>query len=315
VAAVNGIPLLTTPFQLPFTIAGRPAPETTEPLPVVVRLVSPDFFQMFGVPLRRGRTLTEQDRTGSGLVVMVNEQFVNTYLAGVDPIMQEIVVPGGPPPNPPLKLQIVGVFRNINNGEQFGSPTTPELISPLAQFPSPFTSMAIRTSGNPADMVKSIAAAIHTIDPEVPLANVQTMDQIIHARLGFDRFEAWIYGSFAGLALLLCAVGIYGLMAFVVSQRTPELGLRMALGATRKSIVQMILQDGFRLAAVGLVLGFGGAYYGYRIMQSSLYGTHVMSPGAIMIVGAVLMSVALAACIIPARRAASIEPMEALRTE
>jgi ABC-type antimicrobial peptide transport system permease subunit len=141
------------------------------------------------------------------------------------------------------------------------------------------------------------------------------MQQIIHERLGFYRFEAWVYGSFAGLALLLCAVGIYSLMAFVVSQRTPELGLRMALGASRGSVVQLILREGCKLAIVGLAFGVAGAYYSDRVMQASLYGTRAMNMGPIIVVGVVLLGVAVLACVVPARRAASVDPMVALRSE
>jgi putative ABC transport system permease protein len=316
VAAVQGVPLTAmNPMHLPFTIAGKHFPETTPPPPIAIRLVSPDFFQTFGVQLRKGRTFKEQDRADSVRVAMVNEKFVSTYLAGMEPIMQEILLGGDRPGHPPLRFQIVGVFRNIDNAEEFGSATNPEMMCPLAQFPQPLRSMAVRTSSDPEGAIKSFAAAVHSIDPELPLAHVETMQQIIHERLGFDRFEAWVYGSFAGLALLLCAVGIYSLMAFVVSQRTPELGLRMALGASRSSVVQLILREGCKLAIVGLAFGVAGAYYSDRVMQASLYGTRAMNMGPIIVVGVVLLGVAVLACVVPARRAASVDPMVALRSE
>jgi putative ABC transport system permease protein len=230
--------------------------------------------------------------------------------------MREIVVGGGDRgPRTPLKFVIVGVFRDIDNAEQFGNTTTPELVLPLAQFPQPFTSLAVKTASDPESVIKSIGTAVYTMDPTLPLAKVETMDQIIHERLGFKRFEAWLYGSFAALALLLCAVGIYGLMAFVVSQRAPEMGVRLALGASRDSVVRMILRDGCKLAAVGLVFGFAGAYFGDRIMQASLYGARAMNLAPIASVGAVLVGVALLACLLPARRAAKVDPMVALRSE
>jgi putative ABC transport system permease protein len=316
VAAVYGVPLTAmSPAHLPFTITGMPARETSPP-PVILRMVSPGFFQTFGVQLRHGRYLTEEDRVGTLPVVMVNEKFVRNYLSGVDPLVREIVVGGGERgPDPPLKVRIVGVFRDIDNAEEFGSVTTPEMVLPMTQYPQPFTTLAIRTSGDPESMVKSITAAVHTIDSSLPLTKVETMDQIIRERLGFNRFEAWVYGTFAGLALVLCAVGIYGLMTFVVSQRTPELGIRMALGASRGSILAMVLSEGARLALVGLVFGFAGAFFGDRIMQTSLYGSGSMSLLAIVLVGMGLLGVVLLACVIPAHRAARVDPMVALRSE
>ena len=164
-------------------------------------------------------------------------------------------------------------------------------------------------------MSKSIAAAIHSVDPSLPLANIKTMDQIFDESLLGDQFIAALFGCFAGTALLLAAVGIYGVMAFGVAQRTHEIGLRIALGAGKEQVLRLILREGLLLATAGLGLGLFGAYFLGRAMQSTLYGVGTIDLGAFCAVAIVLLASALLACYLPARRATRIDPMVALRYE
>jgi putative ABC transport system permease protein len=164
-------------------------------------------------------------------------------------------------------------------------------------------------------MTKSIAAAVHSIEPELPLAGTETMQRIVDESRAGDRFGTVLYGSFAAIALLLAALGIYGVIAFLVEQRTHEIGLRMALGAGRFAVVRLVVSEGMVLAAIGLILGLIGAWLVGRTMQSMLYGVTAFDYGVFSAVGAVLLGSALLACYVPARRAATVDPMLALRAE
>jgi putative ABC transport system permease protein len=175
--------------------------------------------------------------------------------------------------------------------------------------------MAVRTGGEPVQMRKSIASAVHLVDPNLPLTDVKTMEAIVGTGLARERFDALLYGSFSGLALLLAGVGIYGVMAFIVSQRTREIGLRVALGAGKRTIIQAILWEGMKTACAGLALGLVGAFFAGRVLRSTLYGTAAIDLPALLIVGFVLLAAALLACLIPATRASTVDPAVVLRSE
>jgi putative ABC transport system permease protein len=175
--------------------------------------------------------------------------------------------------------------------------------------------VAVRTAGEPSRVIRSIAAAVNAIDPDLPLAGVKTMDEQVGEVLAIDRFGMVLYGSFAALALLLAGVGIYGVMAFAVAQRTHEFGVRMALGAEGANILRLVLREGVMLAFLGLGLGLGGAYLVGRAMQTTLYGVSALDAGAFSAAALVLLVAALLACYVPAQRASQVDPMVALRHE
>jgi putative ABC transport system permease protein len=247
----------------------------------------------------------------------VNEDFVKRYMPDVDPTTQQITVdqliPGATRLGPSVTWQIVGVFHNVRTGGL--REDSPEIDVPFWQSPWPQAAMAVRTAGDPAAITKSIAAAVSSVDPDLPLERVQSMDQIVADVRSHDRFATVLYGGFAGMALLLAAVGIYGVMAFAVAQRTHELGLRMALGAGRYQVFSLILKEGFTLASAGLLLGLIGACLVGRTMRGLLFGVSTIDVAAFSTVAMVLLASALLACYIPARRAAKVDPMVALRYE
>jgi ABC-type antimicrobial peptide transport system permease subunit len=173
----------------------------------------------------------------------------------------------------------------------------------------------VRTFGDPAGMTKSITAVVHTVDPELPLDQVKTMDQLVHESLASDRFSTVLFASFAGLALLLAAIGIYGVMSFAVAQRTHEIGLRIALGASPRQVLRLVIGEGMLLALIGLGVGLAGTYFVGHVMKTVLYQVNAIDPAAISAVTGVLLLSALLACYIPARRATQVDPMVALRDE
>jgi putative ABC transport system permease protein len=316
--AATGIPIAGRGFGKAFSIVGKPVADPSQRPGAFFQMVTPGHFQTFGIRLVRGRSFTEQDVAGSVPAAMVNENFVREYLPGVDPLTQRISVdqpiPGVPRNAPPVERQIVGVFHNVMMGN-LRNDDLPEIDIPFYQTPWPQAAVAVRTSGDPAAMMKSISAAVASTDKNLPVTDVRTMDQIVDESRASDRFQTILYSTFAAFALLLAAVGIYGVMAFVVAQRTHEIGLRMALGAGRKTVLALIVREGMVLALLGAGLGLAGALLVGRAMKSMLYGVGAIDLSAFAAVAIVLLGSAILACYVPARRAAKVDPMVALRYE
>jgi putative ABC transport system permease protein len=316
--AGTGMPLQGTNFGMPFTIVGKPVADPSARPGAGFQMVTPGFFQTFAIQMAKGRAFNDQDTASSVRVAIVNETFVNRYLSGVDPLTQRVLVeqliPGVTKLGPPIEWQIIGVYRNTHNGG-IRSTGFPEIDVPFAQSPWPQASMAVRTTGDPAQMTKSIAAAVHSVDSDLAVAGVKTMDQIVSESLVGDRFTTALYISFATVALVLAAIGIYGVMAFAVAQRTHEIGLRMALGASQDHVLGLILKEGMVLAAIGLGLGLVGACFVGRAMRGLLYGVGTIDIAAFSAVAVTLFMAALLACYLPANKAAKVDPMVALRYE
>jgi putative ABC transport system permease protein len=282
-------------------------------------MVSAEYFKTFGIEIFKGRGFTPDDREGAVRVAVVNERFVSRFLAGRDPLKQRLaieqLIPGVTKLGPTVEWQIVGVARHVRNAGPKSVDGFPEIDVPFLQSPWPSASIAVRTAGEPGAVQQSIAAVIRSIDPDLPMANVRTMDQIIDQTMASDRFNSALFGAFAVVALLLAAFGIYGVMSFVVAQRTHEIGLRMALGAGRARVVREVLREGMITALIGVVLGSAGAYGVGRAMQGMWYDVGAMDPAAFTVVAVTLLASALLACFMPARRAASVDPMAALRQD
>jgi putative ABC transport system permease protein len=318
VSASTGMPIIGTNFGMPFNLAGQAVDDPSSRPGAGFNMVTPEYFHTFGIRMLQGRALTEQDAAGGLPVAVVNETFAKKYLSKVDPLMQRVVVeqliPGVTNLGPPIEWQIVGVYHDVHNGgvrrEGF-----PEIDVPFWQSPWPQAGLAVRTLGDTAGLTKSIAAVVQTLDSELPLDQVKTMDQLVHESLASDRFSTVLFASFAGLALLLAAIGIYGVTSFAVAQRTHEIGLRIALGAGPQQVLGLVLGEGMLLALVGLGVGLAGTYFVGHVMKSMLYQVNIIDPEAISAVAAVLLLSALLACYIPARRATQVDPMVALRDE
>jgi putative ABC transport system permease protein len=225
----------------------------------------------------------------------------------------EQIIPGVQKLGAPQEWQIVGVYHDVHAADR--TEHNEEMLIPFWQIPWPQAGIGVRTAEDPLAMQRSIANAVHSVDPEIALAQPETLDHIREQTMASERFTLILFGTFAVVALFLAVLGIYGVMAFSVAQRSHELALRMALGATRGRVVGMVVREGVILAAVGLGLGLVGAYFVGRAMQSMLFGVKPLDLLAFVSVGLVLMASALLACYWPARRAASIHPMQVLRME
>lgn len=320
------IPLRGAGFSRQFTLAGAPQDASSTRPSVGVQMVTPEYFETFGIRMVKGRALAASDGASAQRVAVVNERFVKRFLAGRDPLRERVVIsqfnPGtanvsfGPgAPGSSIEWHVVGVSGDIFNLEHFGDPAAAQMYVPFAQSPWPQAIMAVRTAGAPEALRKSLAAEIRAIDAELPLTDVRTMEQLIGEQLAPDRLNIALYGGLAVLALVLATLGIYGVMTYTIAQRTPEIGLRMALGAGQSDVRLQVLREGLALAASGLVLGLAGAYALGRAMQSTLYGTGALNLPVLLAAGLLLLGSALVACYVPARRASAVDPMAALRRQ
>ena len=278
-------------------------------------MVTPEYVDTLGIQMVKGRSIDDHDIATSTPVAMVNERFVKRFFPDADPLTQRIslfeeLIPGGKP-GQRVELQIVGVFHNVRAAGSREEAS--EVVVPFWQRPWPQASLVVKTDGDPKALIKSIAAAVGSVDPDLPLANVKTVDEIISESLAIDRFSVVLFSSFGVLGLLLAGIGIYGVMAFTVAQRTQEFGVRIALGAQRSRVVTLVLKEGTTLAVIGALIGLGGAYLVGRAMQSTLFGVGAMDARAFGAVALLLIAAALLACLLPAWRASKVEPIVALR--
>ena len=302
---------------MPFTVTGKPVPnDLSQRLNTRLNIVTPEFFNTFGITIARGRAFNAQDIPAGVRVAIVNEDFVQKYLAGVDPLTQSIsmeqLIPGVTNLGPAVDWQIVGVMRNARGVTKEDYPT---MLIPFAQILWPTTTIAVRTATDPAPMEKSIAAAIRTVDSVIALRQLETMDQLRkEAMMGYRDIMIGCM-TFAAAALLLAMIGIYGVMSFAVAQHSNEISLRIALGADRARIISLIMKEGVLLAGIGLTTGLVGAYLIGRGMQSLLFDVPTIDYPVLIAVSALLMLGALVACLLPAKRAAAVDPMQTLKSQ
>jgi putative ABC transport system permease protein len=316
VAAMTGTPAGGTGMGTRFNIAGRAPANPSERLGSSFQTVTSGYVDTLGIRMVKGRSFDEHDNETSMRVAIVNEFFVSRFLGGVDPIGQRIImneVRPGSPPGSPVDWQIVGVFHNVR-GAGFRD-DSPEIDVPFWQNPLPRASVVLRTDGDPKAVTNSVAAAVNSVDPDMPLAGVRTVDEIVGESLAIDRFSVVLFASFGALGLLLAAVGIYGVTAFGVAQRTHEFGVRIALGAQQSRVIRLVMKEATALAVIGGLIGFIGAYLVGRAMQTTLYGVPALDARAFGAVFVLLLVSAWIACLIPALRASRVEPLEALRHE
>jgi len=301
----------------PFSIAGQTV-DKAHPTVADFEAVSPGYLHTIGIRLVRGRFLSESDTLGTPLTVVINETFARRYLANTDPLTQRLTMPRiqfTPGPPQMADYQIVGIFHDVLDDEHLTGTVQPQMFVSLWQIGLPFVAFAVHTAVDPVAVTPGLRNAVASMGAGLSIERLENMRQVVNAQQSTDRFEMFLFGAFASIALLLAAVGIYGVMAFAVAQRTHEIGVRMALGATRREVVTLIVRGGMRMALIGIFIGLVGAYGLGRLMHTTLYGIQSTDFGSLLVVAALLLTVALIACWLPARRSARIDPMQALRRE
>ncbi|MGH9353475.1 MAG: ABC transporter permease [Terriglobia bacterium] len=286
------------------------------------REVTPGYFSALGVPLLRGRPLAESDSTDAAKAVVINQAFARRYFAGRDPLGAHIALSDGAQPGVSNIREVVGVAGDVKS--EMNEPAPPTAFIPVAQadystdqlfqgwFP---TCILVRTAGKPLSLSREIESAVSDADPSLPIGHVRSMEQVLSVSLAFQRFLMTLMSIFAGLALVLAAVGIYGVLSYAVSQRVHEIGIRMALGAQKADVLRMVIGDGVKLTLIGVGVGIVGALASTRLMSSLLFDVQATDLETFVIVSLVLVGIALLACYIPARRATKVDPMVALRYE
>jgi putative ABC transport system permease protein len=311
-AAISFLPLAGGGIGTSFYRTDRPEPAPGQAPVSDVRPVTPGFFRTMGIPQVTGRDFTSADRGVSPQVAIVNETLVARYLGGENPLGMRLNVFIGPPDR--RVYEIVGVVGDIKLARLDGE-VRPTVYIAHAQFPIPLMTFVARTEGNPELLVPGVSAAVHGIDPELPLADVRTMDAVVDRTLARPRIVAVLLTVFAVMALALAAVGVYGMMAYSVAERTQEIGVRMALGATAESVFGLVIGQALRLVGVGVAAGLVMAAALTRLLATLLYETEPLDPVTFIATAALLSVVAMLASFVPARRGTRIAPVQALRAE
>jgi putative ABC transport system permease protein len=309
VGATSELPLTGLHSDDPFHIPGR-SYGPSEFDDAQFRQVTPGYLSAMRIPLVAGRWLDERDHAGSAGVVVVNQEFVARFFAGGDVLGKRLQLMV----DPEATREIVGVVGNISH-VALSEPAWPEMYVPYAQFAPPTMNIVVRAAADPMNLVAALRDRVSAVDKNETLSAARSMDDVLGASVSQPRFSSQLLGMFATLALVLAAIGLYGLMAYSITQRRNEIGIRMALGARREDILRLILRQGFRLALIGIGLGLAASLFLTRVLSSLLFTVGPTDPGTFMAVALLLAGVALAASFIPARRAAKVDPMVALRYE
>jgi putative ABC transport system permease protein len=324
-AAASAIVLpVESGIDLPFAIAGKARSRGDYNGDEQWRSVSPHYFQVFKIPRLRGRVFTETDTGNSARVVIINEAMANKYWPKEDPIGQVIAIGKGLGPQfEEPSRQIVGVVGNVReNGLK--NEGVGVMYIPQSQMPDGLTALAnsvlplswaVRTATDPLSLRVAVERELHVVDGQMPVSRVRTMEQVISEAISRQNFNMVLLSIFAGVALVLAGIGIYGVMSYAVQQRTQEIGIRMALGATRSRMLKLLLAQGMKLAGIGVGLGLTLAYGATRLLASLLFGVRATDPLTFGAVAGILTTVALMAAYIPARRATTVDPAIALRYE
>jgi putative ABC transport system permease protein len=324
VALSNQVPLSGASINSAIEVEGAPAGPADESDEVLFREVDSAYFRTLGIPIVRGRDFTPEDMRSPGDAMLVNEAFAARYWPGGDRIGKRITVyksaQGRPEFGQPVRGTIVGVVGNVRHFS-LDTDFAPEVYLPYTLTVWPRMSVLARTAGDPASLIPTLTRAVRAVDPDIPLEGARLGSRVYDLRaslresLAYRRFITGLLAAFALPALLLAALGIYVVVAYLVTQRGHEIGIRMALGAQRGDVLALVLGEGLRLAGIGVALGAAGAIATTRWLRSELYETSATDPVTFVLAAVVLAVIGAAATLVPARRATAIDPARALQAE
>jgi putative ABC transport system permease protein len=305
---------------------GQPPPRSAseEATTCLFQATTPDYFRAMGIAIVRGRTFTDRDDAAGAPVAIVEDALARKFFPGADPIGKRIAFEftgGHGPAAQPIWREIVGVVRHVRHYGLVREPDNLEVYAPLEQLPiwfrerRPNMTLFARTLLAPEQLAASIRQAVSSVDPQIPIFSVLTMEEYVGQATEQPRLNMTLLAVFGGLALVLASVGIYGVLSYIVGRRTPEIGIRLALGATRGDVMRLVVGHGMRLAIAGILIGLAAAWAVTRSLTSLLYGISPHDPATFAAIAAMLAAVALAASYVPGRRATRVDPMLALRAE
>lgn len=307
VGVVNQLPFSGRNLGLGFSVVGQPPARPEDAATANYRLVSQGYLQAMGIPLKRGRDFSVQDTRDSTPVALINETLARHYFPNEDPIGKQVQIEGQKAPR-----EIVGIIGDVKQ-LKLDAEGKAEIYVPFQQFPVPGMNIVVRTKTDPGSMTSAVLQQIAQVDPDQPVFQVKTMDQYLDESMAQRRLSTVLLGAFAALALVLAAIGVYSVMSYLVSQRTHEIGIRMALGAKQRDILKLVVGQGMWLSFLGIAFGIAAAFLLTRMMTSLLYGITASDPLTFIGISLLLAVVALLACLIPARRAIKVDPIIALR--
>jgi putative ABC transport system permease protein len=322
-SGINFLPLSGWGDMTGFAIEGRAAPPPGQELVAEYRVIDSDYFRVMGIPLLKGRPFDEHDREEAHGVALINEAMARRYWPGDDPLGKRIR-PDFPETRTPWRpiagkawLTVVGVAGDVKEVKELGhiDETLPEFYLPYPQNPSALMRLVVRTDAEPMSLVPALRRGLLDVDKDQPFTEIKSMKQFISESVFRSRFNTILLGVFAAVALLLAVVGIYGVITYSVTQRTREVGIRMALGATARDVLSMIVGQGMKLSLAGVGIGLAAALALTRVMRTLLFGVSATDTLTFVVVASLLAAMSLVACVVPARRAMKVDPMEALRHE
>jgi putative ABC transport system permease protein len=296
-----------------FMVDGQSAPQPNDSVvDAALPKITPDYFRLMGIRVLQGRAFTWADDENSPEVAIVNEGMARRYWPGEDAIGKRVSfeVRDGQP----VWRQIVGVVNDVKH-DDLTAATRPHIYVPTMQLTSPFAILAIRAKGDPAALVGAIRREVAALDRNQPLANIGTMEKVVSDSVADRRFQMTLLAVFAAVALILAATGVYSVMATAVARRTHEMGIRLALGASPRDVLRLVVGQGMKLALAGVGIGLAAAFGLTRLMTGLLFGVSALDPLTFIAVAMLLAGVALIACYLPARRAMRVDPLTALRSE